>query len=278
MSSPSPIAASAELPISAPLPLIVKGSMHDLFIQMKQELEGITAFPSSFTRTDYLLSLCFETGAQAGPDILKNIAEKKWDLCPWFMIPIEHLRESHYARFVYVFTNMVYNPEKEFKTSIDGDPSKGTSVPSSMVYMAQCFGWLHAHSLKLTQFAKQIASTWDTNADSALFAVARICRMERDKYNTYLVNNVNVYLAANMPKGASDTDKYLTEQVMYRAYASQCSALIKATTKQLKMEARKAGISIFGMRIVSLEFDDLYVNTRERAAHAMEQETDHANI
>lgn len=270
--TPAPAPAAGEKPLQAPLPLIVKGSLHELFIQMKQELEGISAFPSAFTRTDYLLNLCFETGAQSGQDILQKIAGHHWDECPWFTIPIEHLSEKHYARFLYTFVNMVYNPELEFRSSVDGDPSTGARVPSSTAYMNQCFSWLHAHSLKLTQIVRKVAPTWDANADTALVHVAGVCKRDRERYDAYLRAKVKAFVDANMPKGASKEDIELGEQVTRRAFTSTLRTLVTANHKKLKIEARRCGITILGMLMVSLEFDDVYMRYQVRREQELKDE------
>lgn len=261
-SAPAP--AVDEEPLQGPLPLIVKGSLHDLFIQMKQELEGMSPFPSTFTRTDYMLTLCFETGAQAGQNILQKIADHHWDDCPWFTIPIEHLSERHYARFLYTFVNMVYNPALEFRSSVDGDPATGVRVPSSVAYMNKCFSWLHAHSLKLTQIVRKVAPTWDANADTALVHVAGVCKRDREQYDTYLRAKVKAFMDANMPKSASNEDIELGEQVTRRAFTSTLRTLVTANHKKLKIEARRCAITVLGMLMVSLEFDDIYMRYQAR--------------
>ena len=242
-----------------PTYMVPKGSLLELVLQMKQDMEGIQPFPTTFTRTDYLINMCFDAmGARGAEALMKDLAPRPPMEWPWFLIDQERLTLQHYARFVYTFVNMVYNPTSKLQVSVDGGTlDESTIVPATHFYMANCFNWMHAHSDKLTRLLRDIDPEWDTNANTSIRSVVNKVAAERITYDIYLNKNVEEHVKKNMSSKANAKDLELAKRVRTSAVIASILPLVHADSKTLKTEAKRAGISKFGMLMLSLEFDDV---------------------
>lgn len=252
---------------------VPKNSLLELIILMKQDMEGIVPFPNKFTRIDYLINLCFDTlGTRDVEETMREMASRPVIEGPWFLVDIDKLTVHHYARFVYIFTNIVFNPSNKLNVSVDGeDVSQDNVVPSSFKYMANCFNWMHAHCMKLTRMLSDIVPTWDTNADTALAVVASKVAADRAVYDAYLERSVNEHINKHMSARASEADRKAARSARTNAIIATVMPLVRADSKVLKTEAKKAGISKFGILMLALEFDDIakqymHLNDKERLA------------
>jgi hypothetical protein len=259
MASSSSSAAEAKSEPQGAQYWVPKGSLLELAIQMKQDMEGITPFPGKFTRTDYLINMCFDAiGARGADALAQDLAPRPPAEWPWFLINQERMTLQHYARFVYTFTNMVYNPASQLKVSVDGEEKDDAMVvPSTLQYMANCFNWMHAHSDKLTRMLRDVDPDWDTNANTAFATMAKKVATDRVVYDAYLNRSVDAHVSKHLSPKASAEDRRLAERVRTSAVIASVLPLIHADAKTLKAEAKKAGISKFAMLILSLEFDDV---------------------
>lgn len=248
---------------------VPKNSLLDYFVQLKTTEESLDA-NAPMTRLDYAISTCIDSVTRhlkdRSPEYYNTlVAQTKWAEVPWFLVPEHSLSMAQYATFVYTYVNMLFNPSIAIKVSLYAG-AEPVAVPCTVADLNRTFGWLHTSVPKLGQFLRQLEPQWDGMDNTALSSMVTMLDRCKQRYVAYTEGEIRAALTKQFgPDFGKHRGAHAFETRVRAEHINTMRALLVATPTSIKKAAKKAGVPIFAMYVLSLELDDEYMRAQQKA-------------